>query len=110
MRVEFTNLGMEPPDKAKPGRAGQSRAAASAPAAKENANAETHASVAVDRARVSFHQARVATLEAKTLAWPEVRQERVAPLQQAIANGSYAVDAKKVADAMAADMKNGRVR
>jgi len=31
-------------------------------------------------------------------------------LQQAIANGSYAVDAKKVADAMAADMKNGRVR
>jgi flagellar biosynthesis anti-sigma factor FlgM len=110
MRVEFTNLGMEPPDKAKPGRTGQSRAAASAPAAQESTKAGAQASVAVDRARLSFHQTRVATLEAKTLAWPEVRQERVAPLQQAIANGSYAVDAQKVADAMAADLKSGRVR
>ena len=108
MRVEFTNLGLEPPDKTKPGRTGKPASTATSPAASETSEATS--SSQVDRTRLSFDQAKVAALEAKVMAAPEMRQEKVEPLQQAVANGSYPVDTHKVADAMAAELANGRVR
>jgi flagellar biosynthesis anti-sigma factor FlgM len=110
MRVDFTNLGLEPPERSKPGRAGQTGTSASVPVASDHSGADSQASAGVDRARFSFDQARVASLEARALAAPEVRQEKVVPLQEAVANGNYSVDAHKVADAIAAEAGNGRVR
>lgn len=110
MRVEFTNLGLEPPEKNKPGRATQTGTIASPPAASERASAAAAPSAAVDRTRFSFDQARVASLKAKVLAAPELRQEKVEPLERAVASGNYSVDSRRVADAMAAEFASGRVR
>jgi flagellar biosynthesis anti-sigma factor FlgM len=110
MRVDFTNLGLEPPEKSKPGRAGQTGTAANAAATPSGASSTADANAGVDRARFSFDQARVQSLARQALAAPEVRQEKVAPLQQAVANGNYAVDSGKVADAMAAELSHGRIR
>jgi len=108
MRIEFTNLGLEPPEKSKPGRAAQAGTAASPPAASERTS--DNASVGVDSARFSFDQARVAALQAQALAAPEVRPEKVAGLQQTVGNGDYTVDASKIADAIAAELSGGRIR
>jgi len=105
MRVEFTNIGLEP-EKNKPGRAAQAGTAASLPVAGENSSDQ--ASAGVDSTRFSFDQPRVASLETEALAAPEVRQEKVAPLQQAIDNGNYTVDPNKIADAIAAEFGVGR--
>ncbi len=107
MRVDFTNLGTEPAEKSKTGRAG-SMGTASASSA--SASAATESGAGVDQTSLSFDRARVQTLEAKALAAPEVRMEKVAPLQQAVASGNYPVDAVKVAEAMAAEAASGRVR
>ncbi len=109
MRVDFTNLGTEPAEKSKAGRAG-SKGTASASSAQTSASTATESGAGVDQTSLSFDQARVQTLEAKALAAPEVRMEKVAPLQQAVASGNYQVDAVKVADAMAAEAASGRVR
>jgi flagellar biosynthesis anti-sigma factor FlgM len=45
----------------------------------------------------------VGALQAKALATPEVRQEKVQSLRDAIRNGSYEVDPAKIADAMLRD-------
>jgi flagellar biosynthesis anti-sigma factor FlgM len=39
-------------------------------------------------------------LEAQVLATPEIRQDRVEALRQAISNGAYQVDASQIADAI----------
>jgi len=108
MRVEFTNFGLEPPDKSKPGRAAQAGTAASPPVAGENGSDQT--SAGVDSTRFSFDQARVAWLETQAMAAPEMRQEKVAALQQAVDNGDYTVDPSKVADAIAAELGGDRIR
>jgi len=105
MRVDFTNFGLEPPDKGKASRPGQT-STASAPAANDNATVSTGA----DRARFTFDQTRVQALDVHALRAPEVRQAKVEPLQQAVANGSYTVDSGKVAEAMLAEAANGRTR
>jgi len=107
MRVDFTNLGLEPPDKGKPGRAGSSTAASPRV---EQENAAPESTTGADRAQFSFHQLRVASLEARVQAAPEIRQYKVEPLQQAVASGQYKVDANQVAQAMATEFNNGRVR
>jgi flagellar biosynthesis anti-sigma factor FlgM len=107
MRVDFTNLGVEQPERKQTGRVGQSGTAPAATSANEGA---TSTAQSVDRARFSFDQAKVHALEAKALAAPEVRQEKVEPLQQAVSNGSYAVDSGRVAEAIAAEHTSGRVR
>ena len=108
MRVEFTNLGLEPPEKSKPGRAAQAGTAASPQVASESTSDD--ASAGVDSARFSFDQARVASLETQALATPEVRQEKVTALQKAVENGDYTVDPGKVADAIAAELGSDRIR
>lgn len=45
----------------------------------------------------------VGALQAKALATPEVRQEKVQALRDAIRSGSYEVDPGKIADAMLRD-------
>jgi len=108
MRVEFTNFGLEPPEKSKPGRAAPAGTAASPPGAGENGSDQV--SAGADSTRFAFDQARVASLETQAMAAPEVRQEKVAALQQAVENGDYTVDPSKVADAIAAEIGADRVR
>jgi flagellar biosynthesis anti-sigma factor FlgM len=99
MRVDFTNFGFEAPEKSKTGRASQSGTAAS-PTSARNAGAS---GAGADQTSFSFDPARVEALTNQALAAPEVRQEKVAPLQQAVANGEYAVDPVNVAAAIAGD-------
>jgi len=110
MRVDFTNFGLEPPENSKPGRAGQTGTAPSVTSANDGDAKSTDSSAGVDRARFSFDPVKVQSLAAQVLASPEVRQEKVVALQQTIANGDYSVDSNQVADAMAAELTNGRVR
>ncbi len=78
---------------------------ASANLTKSNAsgNAVWDSGASADSVRFSFDQARVASLTKQALAAPEVRQQTVAALRQAIAAGMYTVDASKVAGALAAE-------
>jgi len=108
MRVDFTNLGSEPLEKSKLGRAGQAGTAASAASNKAASAADTNSGT--DQASLSFDLGRVQALESKVLAAPEVRQEKVGPLQQAVASGGYQVDPGKVADAIMADATGGTIR
>ncbi len=45
----------------------------------------------------------VGALQAKALSAPEVREEKVQALREAIRNGSYELDPQKIADAMLRD-------
>lgn len=45
----------------------------------------------------------IGALQSKALSAPEVRQEKVQALRDAIRNGSYELDPKKIADAMLRD-------
>lgn len=105
MRVDFTNLGLEPPDKSKPGRAGQTGTADTA-----GVSGNVSTGTTADRTRFSFDQTRVEALNAQALAAPEVRQAKVEPLQAAVAEGSYTVDSGKVAEAIVAEAGNARIR
>jgi len=109
MRVDFTNLGLEAPEKSKASRAG-SAGTASASGAQTGASAATEGGAGVDQTSLSFDQAKVQSLATQALAAPEVRQEKVGPLQQAVASGNYTVDSGKVADAVAAELASGRIR
>ncbi len=106
MRVDFTNVGLEA-EQAKTGRAGKTGTAAGAASANSGAGAT---SASVDQTSFSFDQTRVQTLASQALAAPEVRQEKVAPLQQAVASGDYQVDPTKVAEAIAAEAGDGSFR
>jgi negative regulator of flagellin synthesis FlgM len=110
MRVDFTNLGLETPEKSKAGRTGQTGAASAADTASSAASSAGNANAGVDQTSLAFSHARVQSLATQALAAPEVRQEKVGPLQRAIANGNYSVDSGQVADAMAADLVNGWIR
>jgi len=108
MRVDFTNVGSEPLEKSKLSRAGQTGTAASA--TNNNTASAADASSGTDQASFSFDLGRVQSLESKVLAAPEVRQEKVGPLQQAVASGEYQVDPGKVADAIMSDAAGGTIR
>jgi flagellar biosynthesis anti-sigma factor FlgM len=56
-----------------------------------------------DHAELSMDHARVAELAAQIQTLPEIRQEKVAPLSDAIQNGSYDASAEQTADAMLTD-------
>jgi flagellar biosynthesis anti-sigma factor FlgM len=105
MRVDFTSLGVEPPENGKTGRAGQT--GASGTTASSASGSTSSSTSGLDQTRFSFDQARVQSLEAQVLAQPEIRQAKVQSLQQAIANGEYSVSAGQVADAMASALGAG---
>jgi len=100
MRIDFTNLGLEKAENTKAHGTGR-------PATTEG-QASTGATSSADRAQFSFDSARVQSMVGRVLAAPEVRSERVASLKEALGHGKYTADARKVADAMAAEV--GRVQ
>lgn len=95
MRVDLRTVGLGPPEDKKTERAPTAR------------SAEQHSADAVDKTRFSFDQARVRSLEQEVLAQPEVRQQTVELLRQAIGKGEYAVSEGQVAAAMIADLAAG---
>jgi flagellar biosynthesis anti-sigma factor FlgM len=97
MRVDLRTYGTEPADN------GKTSNARPAPTSSERENAP----VTLDRARFSFDQTRVRTLEREVLAQPEVRQQRVELLRQSLGKGEYAVSDGQVADALLADLSSG---
>jgi negative regulator of flagellin synthesis FlgM len=56
-----------------------------------------------DTATLSTDSATVGSLTSQALASPEIRQDKVGALRQAIQSGSYKVDADSVANAMIQD-------
>ena len=102
MRVDFTSLGVEPPENGKTGRAGQT--GASGTTASSASGSTSSSTSGLDQTRFSFDQARVQSLEAQVLAQPEIRQAKVQSLQQAIGNGEYSVLPGQIANAMVSEL------
>jgi len=96
MRIDPTTGGLGQTATASASRAG--RSGGSATPAQEPANG----SAAVDRAQFSFDQTRIRSLTEQALSAPEVRQEKVSSLAQAVGSGAYTVDARNVASAIIA--------
>jgi flagellar biosynthesis anti-sigma factor FlgM len=61
-----------------------------------------------DRAQFSVDGEKVQQLKGNLAAVPEVRQDRVAALQQAIASGTYNVSGQQIAQAMSSDLLGGK--
>ena len=88
MRIDLTNIqfnGVEREDKTQ-----KARASTKAPI---TPSVEDKASLSVDTLSLS-------SLQAKALAAPEIRQDKVEALRQAIQNGDYRVEPDKVARAI----------
>jgi flagellar biosynthesis anti-sigma factor FlgM len=60
-----------------------------------------------DRVRFSFDPKQVQSLQAQVLAQPDVRETKVAALQQSIAKGEYSISTSQLADAMVAELGGG---
>jgi len=97
MKVDLRTYGFGPPEEKKTERGSTARPA-------DQAASEANS---LDKARLSFDQARVQSLESQVLAQPEVRQEKVDLLRQAVGKGEYAVSEGQIADAMIADLSAG---
>lgn len=95
MRIDLRTVGLGPPEDRKTDRATTNR------------GHDVHSTGDVDKARFSFDQARIHSLEKQALEQPEVRQQRVELLRQAIGKGEYAVSDGQVAAAMIADLAAG---
>ena len=57
-----------------------------------------------DQAQLSVHNQSIQQLKSNLSQVPEVRQERVDALRQAVSNGSYQVSDQQLGDAIASDM------
>jgi flagellar biosynthesis anti-sigma factor FlgM len=103
MRIDIRNSGAGSAAE-QAGASGQTSASAGVAKTGASGNAASATAVNADSVSFSFNQARVASLTKQALAAPEVRQQKVAGFQQAIAAGTYSVDAGKVAGALAAEV------
>ena len=56
-----------------------------------------------DRVTLASTQATVAAMTAQAMSSPQVRQDKVDALRQAVSNGSYKVDHGKIADSILAE-------
>ena len=65
------------------------------------------AALSSDLAQFSVDGGKVQQLKTDLAAVPDVRQDRVAALQQAIASGSYSVSGQQIAQAMSTDLRGG---
>jgi negative regulator of flagellin synthesis FlgM len=86
MRIDLNNLslqGLERDDKAR-------KAGSKAPS---TPNVEDKTSLSVDALSIS-------SLEAKALATPEIRQDKVEALRQSIQNGDYRIEPDKIAQSI----------
>ena len=91
MKIDFTRVGLESPDRGKTARAEQAEVAAVS---------GRRSAASPDQASLSFDQARIQSLESQVLSQPAIRAAKVRVLQQAIENGRYSVPSEKVADAL----------
>jgi len=71
------------------GRSGKSAQAANSEAANPQ-----------DKTSFSSESMSISALQAQALLTPEIRQDRVASLKNAISNGTYAIEPDKIAEAM----------
>lgn len=76
--------------------------AGSAPA---NKQVQKSAQVAADQTNLSSDALKLSDLSAKLANVPDIRQDRVATLSQAIQNGSYSVSNQQIAVAMMRDFR-----
>ena len=97
MRVDLRSLGVTPADERKAERA----------AKPHDAERPASDAASVDKARFSFDQSRVNSLAREAMAQPEVRQQKIELLRQAIGKGEYAVNDGQIADAIIADLAAG---
>ena len=63
-----------------------------------------------DQAQLSVHNQSIQQLKSNLSQVPEVRQERVDALRQAVSNGSYQVSDQQLSDAMGSDLLAGQLR
>jgi flagellar biosynthesis anti-sigma factor FlgM len=63
--------------------------------------------ISPDLAQFSVDGGKIQQLNGNLAAVPDVRQDRVAALQQAISSGSYNVSGQQIAQAMSADLLGG---
>jgi len=64
-------------------------------------------SAGADQARFSFDHTRVKKLEAMAMAQPEIRDQKVDAIRQAVGKGQYAVSDAQIAAAISADFGAG---
>lgn len=71
-------------------------------AAKGAASSSTDASTdaSQDRATISTQSSALQDLAGQALNTPEIRQDKVSTLRDAVSNGTYSLDPSKIADAM----------
>jgi flagellar biosynthesis anti-sigma factor FlgM len=73
-------------------------------------NRSAPASSGQDQAQLSVDNGTIQNLKAQLGQVPEVRQDRVDALRQAISNGSYQVSDQQLADAIGSDQMAGQLR
>ena len=96
MRVDLTTYGLEPPDKSR-----DKTEITNTTGTAQQSNNVTGA----DQTSFSFDPTRVNDLQAQAMAQPDVREQKVELLRQAIGKGEYAVHESQVADALLADVQ-----
>jgi len=94
MRVDLTTYGLEPPEKS------QDKTKITTGSAQQSNNV-----TGADQTSFSFDPTRVNDLQAQAMAQPDVREQKVELLRQAIGKGEYAVHESQVADALLADVQ-----
>ncbi len=92
MRIDFNQSGQEVSD--------SNRRAASPPTASTGTEAGGGLSVSADQAQLSGVHVLVQALAARAAQLPEVRQEKVSALRQAVQSGDYRPNPEQVADAL----------
>jgi len=76
-----------------------------------DAKPPTHANApAGDTVQLSIQHSEIQRLNAQVASVPEVRAERIAPLQAKVQSGTYAPDSGKVADAILAEHSGTSVK
>jgi flagellar biosynthesis anti-sigma factor FlgM len=63
-----------------------------------------------DRAQLSVDSGTVQQLKSSLSQLPEVRQDRVDPLRQAVSSGSYQISDQQLSDAIGSDLLAGQLR
>jgi flagellar biosynthesis anti-sigma factor FlgM len=103
MRVDLTTYGVEPQENNQTSPAGQSVASGTVASSNSGLGQTEFDQIGLDQASFSFDQ-RVQSLQAQVMAQPEIRADKVGPLQEAIGTGEYSVSASQVADALANEL------
>ena len=98
MRIDF-NSGTQPVDESRLG-AGQSRNA--------SATSASEAELGQDETSLSSTHTQVQGLVAQAMHLPEVRQEKVQALRQAVSSGRYRAEAKQTAGSLFANLTVAR--